>query len=249
MSKPTSNDSARGAPDHWGGPTRWSLIHQAADSSAESTEVRNRAWRELIERYREPVRSFFRRALRGHPQAEDASEGFFSYLFEHRVLNKADPDHGRFRCYAQGVARRYAKSWLRTLEPDAAVEMDELITCADDPTGAVAEADEATWAEQVLELAVGRLRAEHERDAELLVRLHGLFGRAPTRREDLCAEFEINMNALGVALNRARTRLGESIVAEVCETVVPGKDFDFERRMIIERLLAAHPGLLSEHPG
>jgi DNA-directed RNA polymerase specialized sigma24 family protein len=231
----------------WGPPTRWSVVRRAADPAPGLEPERERAWRDLIERYREPVAASLARALRGDPSASEATDQFFGYLVEHGILRKADPEQGRFRCYVQGVVRRFALHWRRATRAGEALELEE-----DLPLGHAAEpaeeADEARWASQVLSHAAARLFAEHPRDAELLLAMFGLPPFASASREELCTRFGLSADAFNVALFRARARLRERVLIEVRDTVATADDFEREREWIIERLMAAHPQLVTEDP-
>src|SRR5262245_58513437 len=90
--------------------TAWTLIRSAAGRQP-NANVQD-AWRALIERYRIPIAATLRRRL-GASNDEEAVDDFFAYLFENALLARVDPSQGRFRCYIQGVARRFAHAHRR----------------------------------------------------------------------------------------------------------------------------------------
>jgi hypothetical protein len=83
--------------------TSWGLVARAAEGGKEA----DTAWATLMERYREPVQRAGRRILRGHPATGQILEEFAGYVFEHGLVGRTDPERGHFRCYIQGVVRRF----------------------------------------------------------------------------------------------------------------------------------------------
>lgn len=229
-------------PDSWGGDTDWGLIRKAA-ARCDSLE-RDRAWARLVERYRPPVRRCVRNSLRADLATEDAVDDFFTYLFERRVLPKAQPGQGRFRCYVQGVVRRYALQLRRERAASIAQDVDDVDVAqrAEDP--AVERAEEMEWARAVLDHALERLRAATGRDAELIARYYGLHGRAPETGAELARALGLSPNAFNVALHRARERLQEALCAELRLIVADAHHLHLEFDALVERLLEAHPGLV-----
>lgn len=228
--------------DSWGGETDWGLI-RAASGEAAGLE-RERAWRRLVARYERPVRRLLGRHLRGDPSAEDATSDFFSDLFLQQILAKADPDQGRFRCYVQGVVRRYALQWRRAGRARPAEDVDDIDVGAESDPRAERE-EEAIWATAVLEHALEALRATSPRDAEVLERTYGLNGVTRVDSARLARELGLTANALDVARTRARKRLRLAIVDELRPMVSRGEELDLELRLLEERLLEAHPGLVA----
>ncbi|MBI5364322.1 MAG: hypothetical protein HZA53_14175 [Planctomycetes bacterium] len=228
--------------DDWGAPTRWSLIERAAGQRPEAEA--HHAWRELLQRYHSAVEQSMRRALHNHPQWPEAAADFFAYLFEQELLPRVDRNQGRFRCFMQGVVRRYALNWRRTTGRAASADLDEL-----ELPGAEAEAEfereeESAWAEAILRSAVKRFQAAHPRDAEFLLRAYGIAPWPASTREELCAAFDVNESALNVAIHRARKRLAKEIEEEIRELVQGRVDFEAERELLLARLRSAHPGFL-----
>lgn len=223
--------------DAWGGETNWDLIDEARRANGP-------AWAELVLRYRTPVRRILRRLLRDHPTADDAADEFFSYLFQQRILAKADPGQGRFRCYMQGVMKRFARSWRHATSMSRASEaVDERLIGDDGEAGETEREEELVWAEAVLENALDRLRREFPKDADLLVRFYGLGGTAPARADEMAKERGKNENSVHVALHRARARLRAALMAELVPMVSSKEELEQERQLLVARLLAAHPGL------
>ena len=227
--------------DVWGEPTRTSLILRAAGRVPDPDS--ERAWKDLIERYRAPVERCLRRHLRNHPHAGEAAADFFAYIYEQRVMPKYDRGQARFRCYIQQVVRLYAKHWQRTAGRRDGDELEGLDVGSETPAEFEVE-EEVAWAEAILGEAVEKLRQARPRDAELMLRAYGIPPHAEASREDLCRETGMTANALNVAIHRARGALREAILDQVRDLVSEESEFDEEKRCILQRLLESHPGML-----
>jgi DNA-directed RNA polymerase specialized sigma24 family protein len=231
-------------PDAWGAPTDWSLV--AGASQARSGPEAEQSWRVLLERYRHPIKLAVSRKLWNTGETDDVVDAFFSYLYTGNLLSKVDPERGRFRCFLQGVLKRYmlhefaraAKHRTVALEHDVAVH----------ETPEIEHEEEADWAAAVLRNANATLLAENPRGGELLLRLHGVNPYPLTSTEELCESFELKPNALYQAVFRARKRLRELVLAEIRHTVLTAEDYELEKDIIIARLLEIH-GQMFVDPG
>ena len=67
--------------------------------------------------------------------------------------------------------------------------------------------------------------------------------------EALCAEHELNRNALYQVAHRARRRLRELILAEIRNTVTTEREFDQESKLVVARLLEAYGQVFAEDGG
>ncbi len=231
--------------DPWGPQTEWTVILGAA-GKVEGSDLEG-VWRELVERYREPVMRAVKRQLHYSPEAEGIANEFFAYLFERNVLPKIDPDQGRFRCYIQQVLRRYVLHANRTMSPGKGVaSLDDLDFDGEaDATDDGAEGrEEDEWASAVLANAIARLEKEQERNARLLLSAYGIPPHEKIDRKELREAEGLTKQALDVAIFRARRELGRLIIDEVRGTVASEEDFESELDMIKDRLLASHPALL-----
>lgn len=228
----------------WGPPTSWSLIRQAAGpSDLDRTQV---AWEELVDRYRVPIEKSLRRIIRSHPDAEEIVQDFFAYLYEKKLLPKADPKLGKFRCFLQGVIRNFARQRLRNSRSWTSIKDGTPEPEAQYGSSEFERQEEQEWAHGVLQNAVGRLLKAQPRDGELLLRCYGVVPYPETDRQALCQERGLSMNALNVAVHRARERLRGMLIDEVRQTVASAGDMEEEVQLVCERLLAAYPGLMSD---
>ena len=152
--------------------TRWTIVHQAADSQTASQHALG-ALTELCRIYWRPVYVFLRRQGVSQHDAQDLTQGFFADLIESRAYARADPAKGRFRSFLLGALKHFAG---HQRERDQAqkrgggalpVQLDE---------GAIAEADmyaassqkwsadgvfEREWAAALLRQALNRLGQEY----------------------------------------------------------------------------------------
>jgi len=230
-----------GAVDSWGGETDWNLIRSASGGAVGPD--RERAWRRMMDRYRGPVKRVLARQLRDDPAAEDATSDFFGDLFQKQILRKADPGQGRFRCYIQGVIRRYAMQWRRGSRPSRASDVDE-VDVGVEASPEVEREEEGVWAEAVLGHSLERLRATAPRDAEILARTYGIDGCERSDSDVLARDLGLSANALDVARHRARAKLKAALLDELRPMVSSGDELDLERQVLVARMLSAHPGLL-----
>lgn len=226
--------------DSWGGETDWSLIRKASDGAPRVD--RDRVWVDLIHRYERPVRRVLGRQLRGDPAVEEAVHDFFSDLFQKRqILERWDPSQGRFRCYIQGVIRRYALQWKRGHGSKMSQDVDA-IDVPDAVRNEVEHEEELVWADAILEHAIERLRKHSKRDAEILIGFYGLFGHARQSGEEMARERNVVLATFHVALHRARLGLRSALLEELRPMVTSEADMQAELEFLVARLCAAHPG-------
>src|SRR5262245_32949594 len=86
--------------------TRWTVVHQAADSQTESQHALN-GLSELCQIYWRPVYVFLRRQGNSQHDAQDLTQGFFADLIESRAYARADPAKGRFRSFLFGTLKHF----------------------------------------------------------------------------------------------------------------------------------------------
>src|SRR5215467_14488052 len=76
--------------------TRWSVVLSCADSEVESAAARD-ALSELCKTYWRPIFTYVCRRGYSAQDAEDLTQDFFTALLEGPLLERADPERGRFR--------------------------------------------------------------------------------------------------------------------------------------------------------
>lgn len=237
----------RRASDPWGSATHWSMVLGAV-ASDDSQRVRE-SWRRLVQRYEGPIRGAIRRALGNARDSDDLAAEFFSYLYEHDVLAKAQPRGGKFRAYIQAVLRNFLHRHRRRTR--TGIGLEQVAPPVANPADhALEQADELEWATHVLHLALGRLLEERPRDGDILVRYYGIArpGAEVTPRahdrDDIAASLGMTLAAVDQATHRARRRLRDLIERELRETVDGAEAMSAEVEWIGRRLLQAYPGLM-----
>jgi len=76
--------------------TRWSVVLSCADSRV-STQTARDALSQLCQTYWRPIFAFICRHGYSVPDAQDLTQDFFVMLLEGHLLQRADPNRGRFR--------------------------------------------------------------------------------------------------------------------------------------------------------
>ncbi|HKX46457.1 MAG TPA: sigma-70 family RNA polymerase sigma factor [Planctomycetota bacterium] len=215
--------------------TLWTLVRGAA-RPADEREAET-AWHALIERYREPVARALARRL-GPVYSAAVPDEFFSYLFMNRLLQRADPRQGRFRCFVQGILRNFAHSYRRSCSMFGSEIPAELATRGS-PESDLERADELDWARSVLGVALEQLGREDARSRRVLVEYYGLLGAPKRSTEELAGELGCRQGSVHVALHRARQRFEAALRHEVEQTVSDAESFASEYRLVVDRLQGA----------
>jgi RNA polymerase sigma factor (sigma-70 family) len=229
--------------------TQWSLVLNAGAGADE--EVRS-ALETLCRQYWYPIYNFVRRQGRTHHEAEDFTQQFFARLLSTNAVETARPERGRFRTFLLSALRNFLTDEWRRSQTAKRGGGQTLVSIefsraeqrfAEEPADPSLTPDQAfdrAWAAELLERALGRLRAEYESSgrgalfAALAPRLlnsgeTGLAGQSS-------AEVGLNTHALSMALNRLRHRLGLRLREEVSATLADRADVDAELRLLIEAL-------------
>src|SRR5215467_1272179 len=153
--------------------TRWTVVHQAADSQTAS-QYALRALSELCQIYWRPVCVFLRRQGIAEHDAQDLTQGFFADLIDNRAYTRADPMKGRFRSFLLGTLKHFvahARDHERAQKRGGGALPVELDDTAISEAEAYASrcthssADgifEREWAASVARQALDRLAQEYE---------------------------------------------------------------------------------------
>jgi len=205
------------------------------------------ALEQLCATYWYPLYFYLRR--RGHSphDAQDLTQGFFAGLLENDGLRSVNRAKGKFRSFllasiknfllndhdrAAALKRGGAITFISWEE--AAAEMrfrqTEAIALAPD------QAFEHSWALTVLELALGKLRAEYvasgqaSRFETLQVYLTG--DKGALSYAEAAARLQLGDSALKMSIQRLRRRFGELLRTEVAQTVSTPAEIDAEIRAL-----------------
>lgn len=231
--------------DLWGPATNWSLIERAR--GRDGSDARAQAWHALVDRYTHPITVGLRRRLPAH-LVEDGAATFLSYLFEKGLLERLDPERGRFRAFVQGIMRRWVKSYLRYEHRGRGVPLEGAgpVAAAGGQEPELERREEDDWASQVLRHGLERLEQGAADDTRLLRAAYGLPPDESQVREALASSEGLTVNALNIRLHRARGRLRDAIDAELRDLCSTEDAWQEERRVLVGRLLEAHPRLMDE---
>jgi RNA polymerase sigma factor (sigma-70 family) len=228
--------------------TRWTVVHQAADSQTASKHALS-ALTELCRIYWRPVYVFLRRHGVAQHDAQDLTQGFFADLIESRAYARADPTKGRFRSFLLGTLRHFvahARDRDHARKRGGAsvpVQLDEAAiseaeTCASRSNHWSADGVfEREWAASLARQALDRLGQEYELGGKGAL-FEALRSRL-TASEVAAIPYEELANRLGrtaghlrVDVTRLRARYRAILREEVSSTVVDPRDVDEELRYL-----------------
>ena len=160
--------------------TRWTLLDQAARGDG---EVRHKALSDLLRLYVGPIRAFIiaRRGV-SPDQADDIVQDFLSVKWlEQDLLSRAQRDKGRFRSYLLTALDHFISNWFRKRRRDApgaaaagaaATDTDSAAGTVEEPAapgGRPEDQFDLVWAQQVVQTAIERMRAECNTNGRLNV--------------------------------------------------------------------------------
>jgi RNA polymerase sigma-70 factor (ECF subfamily) len=220
--------------------TRWSVVLLAAEGG--EGEAARRSLEVLCRSYWYPIYAYIRRSGHSPHDAQDLTQGFFTFVLEKQLLAKADPTRGRFRSFLLGAARNFlGNEWQKEraakrggavpfVSLDAALAEQRLAVepaTVDDPETIF----ERAWAVSVIELALERLTREQAagEKAQMFEKLRPSLAGAPTASyAELAAEFGSTEGAMRVAVHRLRQRYRELLRATIADTVEDPREVEAE---------------------
>ena len=240
MSLPDSGKKPADSPPKRFVTTRWSVVLAAGrDSTAESRQ----ALETLCETYWQPLYFFLRRRGQSVEEAEDLIQGFFVRLLDKKILEKVEPDHGKFRYFLLAVLKNHLSEERK--RGQAQKRGGGKIPFSLDIEGAehryrLEAPQEMTpdkiyarrWAMTVLERVLERLRDSYAGGGKqnLFERLEGhLTGKGILNPyQQIAEELEITEGAVKVAVHRLRKRFGDHLREEIAQTVATPEEVDEE---------------------
>lgn len=239
--------------------THWSVIVAAGDTERDA-EQSHSALAQLCEMYWPPLYTYVRARGYSPHDAQDLTQGFFSYLIEHKIYTRTDRRKGKFRSFLLASLKNYlcdARDRERALKRGGAHEflpLDELKldaaeslfhTCSSNP--ACASTDdrlyERTWAETLVGTALDRLgaayRAEGKQKMFDELRIFLTMGAAPPPSyAELARRLGATESTLRSHVTRLRARYREILRDEVRRTVSSEAEVDAELRELLRALTA-----------
>jgi RNA polymerase sigma factor (sigma-70 family) len=190
--------------------------HEADDASARAA-----ARQLLVLRYQRAIRSYLGALLRDDDDADEATQEVIVKVLRGDFAG-ADSERGRFRAYLKTAARNTALHWLRRNKSPGSREF------AEEPAAVAAEdAWLAEWRQMLLDAAWNELRVYETRTpGNAFASVLELIGNHPEQDSAQLAVLlskrlarPFGAEALRKQLSRARRKLAELLVAELCRTI------------------------------
>ena len=236
--------------------TRWSVVLSCADSGMESAAAHD-ALSELCKTYWRPIFAYVCRRGYSTHDAEDLTQDFFASLIQGPLLQRADPERGRFRSLLLKALRDFLGH--ANEKRDAAkrgggvklVSWDDWMAEAPSQLSISAQAlnswsaeqlFDLRWAATVAEQALRRLREECQSNKRLrlfeTLSLYLTTERADVSYQSLAMTLGITEAAVKKQLHNLRRRYRGLIHQEVAQTVDDPNDVEGEIRHLCATLAA-----------
>jgi len=253
--KPEAVNIGQVSPDRFA-TTRWSVVLGCADSRDHEERAR-KALAELCKTYWRPVFAFICRCGHPVPDAQDLTQDFFLVVLQGQLLQRADPDRGRFRslllkAVQDFLVNAHHKRRATKRGGDAQfVSWDEWM--AETPSHFSISPQEArTWpAEKIFDVRWAATAAEHAlRQLGEECENRGRRRVFDVLSDSLAAErkdvsYQQLSKTLGISeadvkrlIHELRVRYRDLLRAEVAETVEKPQDVDQELRYLCAALAA-----------
>ena len=236
--------------------TRWSVVLSCADSKIESGAARD-ALSELCKVYWRPIFAYLCRRGYSIEDAEDLAQDFFTSVLQGPLLQRADPDRGRFRSLllkalqdylGHATEKRTAQKrgggmkfvswddWMAEVPSQLSISAQALNSWSPE------QLFDLRWAATVVEQALQRLREECQGKKRLrlfdTLSLYLATERADVSYHDLATTLGIAESAVKKQLHNLRRRYRWLICDEVAQTVDNPDDVEGEIRHLCATLAA-----------
>ena len=228
--------------------TIWSdVLHARQKSDPERREALGR----LCQAYWEPLHAWMRHRGASPEDAEDAVQGFIAYFLEKALVDRVDPNRGRFRNYLLKTFEHWLANERRiagAAKRGGGRAPAPLRFSPEDPESP-ADAYNRAWALTILRRGQEALRAEYAARgmsahyAAICACLSGAEDRPSY--EDLARGLGCTVADVGALLHAARRRLGELIRSILRDTVDDPAEIESEVGDIFRFLFRKRPGLTS----
>lgn len=234
--------------------TRWSIVLSCADSQATTQTVRD-ALAQLCQTYWRPIFAFVSRNGFSIEDAQDLTQDFFVMLLDGHLLERADPDRGRFRSLLLKALKDFlndARDKKRARKRGGDVQFihwdewmaefpSQLSTCVKESEGWPPDrVFDVRWAATVVERALSQLGEECERRGKRRV-FDVLRNCLGAEREDV--SYSTFAKALGVPessvkrlVHQLRIRYRQLLRDEVAQTVATPELLEDELRYLCAAL-------------
>lgn len=225
------------------GSTVWSLVLNAAhpdDNGAALDRLCRKYWR--------PVFVYVRKSGFPPADAEDATQEFFLYLLERSWLKQVAPERGSFRAFLLVLLKNFLANHRRRenalkraiARPDFFLNVagceHELAALASTEIDA-AKAYERSWANCVLQSALGRLSDEQTTagKSEIFQAVRPYLQEPPSAGdyEQLAQRLGMPRGRVAVLVHRLSRRFGELVRIEMADTLADRTSVDAELRHLL----------------
>ena len=226
--------------------TNWSLVLASADDAPDRARI---AMERLCSRYWFPVYAHVRRLGNEVQQAEDLTQGFFEYVIERQVFQRARQERGRLRSFILGSLRHYLhnqhnrESALKRGGRHTIIPLDESTAeClySKEPPAGFGDSFDRQWAITLIRRVMETLRDEYANRGRAAVHdvllPHLTCGVSADYRELMASRLDMDPATLRVVLHRFRHRFGELLRREVAYTVADPDDVEEEIRYLLSVL-------------
>ncbi|MBI4556768.1 MAG: sigma-70 family RNA polymerase sigma factor [Candidatus Hydrogenedentes bacterium] len=210
--------------------TRWSRISAARGDGSQA----RKALEELCRTYWQPLYLFIRRTGRGHEDARDLTQDFFTRLLEGELWRRADRSRGRFRSFLLACLKNFlANEWehagaqkrgARTIHLNIdALHNENTDAVLRDQRATPDETFDREWALTLMRSALERLEHEYRETGkgehfEILKPTLTLDG-ALCPYSTLARQLGLSEDAVKVAVHRLRRRYQKAIRYQIADTV------------------------------
>ena len=248
-------DTAEHSPGQFN-TTRWSVVLSCADSGIASVVARD-ALSELCRLYWRPIFAYICRRGYSIEDAEDLAQDFFTSLLQGPLLERADPERGRFRSLLLKALKDFlghAGEKLRAQKRGGGVKFvswDDWMAEAPSQLSISAQAlnswspeqlFDLRWAATVVEQALRRLREECQSKQRLrlfeTLSVYLASDRSDVSYHNLATTLGIAEAAVKKQLHNLRRRYRWLIYQEVAQTVESPNDVEDEIRYLCATLAA-----------
>jgi|ERR1051325_889420 RNA polymerase sigma-70 factor (ECF subfamily) len=236
--------------------TRWSVVLSCADSEVDSAAARD-ALSELCKTYWRPIFTYVCRRGYSPEDAEDLTQDFFTNLLKGPLLERADPERGRFRSLLLKAVQDFlghATEKLHARKRGGGVKFvswDDWMAEAPSQLSISVQAlnswsperlYDLRWAATVVEQALQRLREECQSKRRLrlfeTLSVYLASDRADVSYQNLATILGIAESAVKKQLHNLRRRYRWLLYDEVAQTVANPSDVEGEIRHLCATLAA-----------